>query len=88
MGTRTTIPKEIKEQILARIKNDGISVMKAAEEHGISSKTIYYWLRKGSVQTTSILETGRLRKQNKDLLDLVGLLTYEVSKLKKNKSGF
>jgi|GEM_PF-2480233 len=32
-GTRTTIPKEIKEQILSRIKNEGVSVAKAAEEH-------------------------------------------------------
>jgi len=33
MGTRTTIPKEIQEQILSRIKNEGVSVAKAAEEH-------------------------------------------------------
>jgi len=88
MGTRTTIPKEIKEQILSRIKNEGVSVAKAAEEHGISSKTIYYWLRKGSMQETGILEMGRVRKQNKELIDLVGHLSYELSKLKKNKSHF
>lgn len=88
MGTRTAIPKEIKEQILSRIKNDGVPVAKAAEEHGISTKTIYYWLRSGSTQSTGILEMGRIRKQNKELMDLVGHLSYEISKLKKNKNHF
>ncbi len=37
MGTFKFIPKEIKEQILKRIKEEGITVRSAAEEHGIST---------------------------------------------------
>ena len=35
------ISKEIKDQILGRIKNDGISVTQASENHGVSVQTIY-----------------------------------------------
>ena len=45
MGTLKAIPKEIKEQILKRIKEEGVSVADAAVEHGISTKTIYNWMR-------------------------------------------
>ncbi|MGH7203478.1 MAG: helix-turn-helix domain-containing protein [Candidatus Levyibacteriota bacterium] len=45
MGNFKVIAKEIKEQILQRIKEKGISVADAAAEHGISTKTIYNWER-------------------------------------------
>ena len=35
------IAKEIKEQIINRIKNEGVSVSEAATEHGLSPNTIY-----------------------------------------------
>jgi hypothetical protein len=38
------VPKDLKEQILKRIKVDGIPVGQAAEEHGVVPKTIYNWL--------------------------------------------
>jgi transposase-like protein len=38
------IAPKVKEQVLGRIKNDGISVADAAKDHGISTKTIYKWL--------------------------------------------
>jgi len=41
MGTVHFISKEIKEQILKRIKEEGITVTTAAKDAGISSKTIY-----------------------------------------------
>ena len=34
------IAPEIKEQIINRIKNEGVSVSQAAGEHGVSEKTI------------------------------------------------
>jgi len=36
------IAPEIKEQIINRIKNDGISVAEAAKAHGVSTVTIRY----------------------------------------------
>ena len=45
MGTFKFIPKGIKEQILRRIKEEGITVTQAAVDAGISSKTIYNRMR-------------------------------------------
>jgi transposase-like protein len=36
-----TIAKDVKDQILNRIKNEGVSVIQAAKDHGISEGTIY-----------------------------------------------
>ena len=40
------IALEVKEQIINRIKNDGVSVVQAATDHGISENTIYTWIAK------------------------------------------
>lgn len=40
------IAPELREQILTRIRNDGITVAQAATEHGISDGTIYSWIAK------------------------------------------
>jgi transposase-like protein len=77
------ISREIKEQILARIKNDGLSVLQAAEEHGVSTKTIYNWLGKGITSQPTIMEVSRLKRQNKELLELVGKLTMDLSNTQK-----
>lgn len=85
MGTFRVIPKELKEQILSRIKNNGVSVAQASKDHGVSIKTIYTWLNKGlEKQNVSYGDFNKLRKQNDDLLKMVGYLTLEVKKLKKN----
>lgn len=38
MGTYHVIPKETKEQVLHRIKNDGITAAQAARDAGISGR--------------------------------------------------
>jgi len=40
------IQKEIREEILHKIKTTGLSVTKAADQYGVSTKTIYTWLSK------------------------------------------
>ena len=84
MGTFKAIPKEIKEQILKRIKEDGVSVADAAVEHGVSTKTIYNWMRNKGVQSTNILEISRLKRENKELLEIIGRLTHDLKRSKKN----
>lgn len=84
MGTIKFIPKEIKEQILKRIKEEGITVLQAASEHGISTKTIYNWMRNKTVADTSILEISRLKRENKELLEIIGRLTHNLTRSKKN----
>lgn len=69
MGTVRFIPKEIKEQILRRIKEEGITVSQAAKDAGISSKTIYNWMRSKTLSDGSILEISRLKREA-DVSDL------------------
>ncbi len=77
------IAKDVKEQILKRIKDDGISVTQAADEHGISTATIYSWLTKGVSTGPSWLEVAKLKKENKALLELVGEITMKLSHAQK-----
>ena len=84
MGTFHVIPKEIKEQILKRIKEEGVTVAIAASEHGVSTKTIYNWMRGKTVSDTGILEVGRLKRENRELLEIIGRLTHNLTRTKKN----
>jgi len=83
MGTFKFIPKETKEQILHRIKDEGITVSQAAAEHGISTKTIYNWMRSSTIVDHSVLEINRLKRENKELAELIGHLTLNLERTKK-----
>jgi len=83
MGTFHIIPKETKEQILHRIKDEGISVSQAAAEHGVSTKTIYNWMRGSTIVNHSTLEINKLKRENKDLAELIGHLTLNLERTKK-----
>ena len=78
------VPADVKRQILDRIKEGGISISQAAEEHGISSRTIYGWLSKGASSAPSWLELNKLKKENVALKELLGrvMLEIEISKKK------
>jgi transposase len=79
------IAKEIKEQILFRIKNEGVSGAQAAKDAGVSSKTVYGWLAKESLDSVSILDLNRLKRENEGLCKIIGKLTLEMDKVKKGK---
>jgi transposase-like protein len=83
MGTFKFIPKEIREQILKRIKEEGITVKQAAGEHAVSTKTIYNWMRGKTLSDGSILEISRLKRENKELMEIIGELTHNLKKSKK-----
>ncbi len=75
----------MRQQILGRIKNDGVSVATAAKEHGISDATIYNWLTKGVKGQPTLLEVVRLKKEKKVLLELVGEMTLKLSETQKKR---
>ena len=77
------VAKELKEQILKRIKEEGVSVSQASSDHGVSEATIYKWLTKGVSNNPSWTEFSRLKKENKGLLELVGSLTVKLSHAQK-----
>lgn len=79
------IVKEIKDRILFRIKNEGVSGAQAARDAGISSKTVYGWLAKESLNNVSILELNRLKRENEGLCKIIGKLTLEMDKVKKGR---
>ena len=73
-----------KDEILLAIKN-GLNVSEAATQFTISTKAIYRWLRNQADNTgTSSLEIARLRRENQDLKEIIGALTLEQKRGKKN----
>lgn len=76
------IASEVKEQILARIRNDGVSVAEAAKDHGVSAHTIYKWLG-ATTDSPTYAEISRLRRENKALLELVGEMALKLSESQK-----
>ena len=77
------IAPDVREQILKRIKEEGVSVSQAAKDAGISDAAIYSWLGKGLKSMPTIGELVRLKRQNEELLALVGELTLTTSRSKK-----
>jgi len=45
--TNQKISKEVREQILARVKEGKDKIPVIAEQHGITARTIYAWLSRG-----------------------------------------
>lgn len=78
------INPSIKEQALSDVKN-GLPVKEVAAKHGVTETSIYTWLRAQADNTgTSALELARLRKENQELKELIGLLTLEKKRAEKN----
>jgi len=73
----------MKEQILNRIKNEGVSVVQAAQEHGIPETTIYTWVAKKVEGYPTLAENIRLKKEVEQLLKLVGEMTLKLSEAQK-----
>lgn len=85
MGTSRRIAPEIKEQILKRIKDDGIPVVQAAKEHGIHETTVYGWLSAKASSGPTLRELNALRKENVMLKTLVGEMTVTLSRSQKKR---
>jgi transposase-like protein len=78
------IPKEKKDEILAKVKS-GEKVMALSTQYGISSKTIYYWLRADTgEEVVSVLKYNKLKRENEELKRLLGEVTLTMSLGKKN----
>ena len=79
------VSQEIKDQILKRIKEEGVPVAQAANEHGIKPGLIYNWISRGITAPPSILEISKLKRENQALKELIGELTLEMSLVKKKE---
>jgi len=79
------IKKEIKEEVLFRIKNEGLSVPDAAKHYGINCRTIYGWLSKAGINNPSIQKLRELTNENNRLYTIIGRLSTELNRLKKGR---
>ena len=86
MPKHHVIKKEIKEQILERVKEGSQPITKIAEEHAVSPKTIYTWIEKKAKNSPSILELNRLRRENQSLKEILGELTFKLT-ISEKKEG-
>lgn len=78
------IPKELKEEIISKIKTEGISGVEAGRRYGINVKNIYRWLSQGIGGTRSeVLEINRLKRENRELKLIIGKLMLETERGKK-----
>jgi transposase-like protein len=74
----------LKDRIIEKLKSEGLTVMQAEAEFGIPKNTIYGWLRKKSVGDPSVLEIAKLRRENKELKEIIGTLALDSERRKKN----
>lgn len=88
MGTYKRIPQEIKEQVMARVREGKESVAEIARQHGLNTNTIYGWVGKGlqGVDST-VLENNRLRRENRELKEILGKYTLDLERGKKIRYG-
>lgn len=75
---------QVKAEIISKIRGGGLSVTDASATYGISSKTIYTWLRQGVVDGNRnlILENNKLKKEIEQLYKLLGRATAEMQRPK------
>ena len=79
------IAPEVKEQIINRIKNEGVSVVQAAKDHGVAEGTIYTWIAKKVKGQPTLSENIKLKREITQLYTLVGEMTLKLSETQKKK---
>jgi transposase-like protein len=81
------ISPEIREKILKKIKDEGLTVAKAAEEFGLSRNTIYGWVSpaRNTKADPGIMEISRLRRENMELKQIIGAMMLSTERGKKNR---
>lgn len=79
------VSKETRENVLSAIKHDGLSVADAAAKFNVKPQTVYGWMgAEAKNGHTSALEFQKLKKENEMLKMLIGALTLENERVKKN----
>lgn len=79
---RAPIKKEIKEEILAKVKN-GEKVPALAATYGVAPNTVYGWLSDRATSEPGTLELSRLKRENQELYALIGRTAAQLERSKK-----
>ena len=77
------IPKDVREFILKKIKEDGKSVLEVAKEHGVGKTAIYKWLRDETQSGSPDPQILKLQKENQLLKQLVAELSLKIRETEK-----
>ncbi len=85
MAKGVVTPQDKRNEIISKIRDEGMTVAEAARQYNIGTKAIYNWMRSGVVNssTSLILENNRLKKENEQLYNLLGRATVELKRSKK-----
>lgn len=76
--------REIREEVVGKIRG-GQKVSETAKQYGINEMTIRTWLERDASSTSAeTLELSRLRRENEQLLRIIGQLTYQADIREKN----
>lgn len=76
---------EVKAEIIAKVKS-GEKVAELSKQYGISEQSIYSWLKQKVEGTVSVLEHNKVKKENEQLKQIIGVLTLELEKTKKKQT--
>lgn len=78
------INQATKDQLLLDIKN-GTKVVDAAVTYAVDDKTIYRWMKEQADNTgTSSLEVAKLRRENQELKEIIGIFALDKKRAEKN----
>jgi transposase-like protein len=85
MAKGVVTPQDKRNEIISKIRDEGMTVTEAARQYNIGTKAIYNWMRSGVINssTSLILENNRLKKENEQLYNLLGRATVELKRSKK-----
>lgn len=78
-------PKELKEEVIGKIKTEGITAIEAAKRYGIDVNNIYRWVSSGVGGTKgNLFEINRLKRENRELKQIIGGLMFDQARGKKD----
>lgn len=81
----TAISRDIKDQVLARVREGKDTVVEIARQHGLKINTVYGWLSRSVAGGSPLLQTARLKKENQYLKQIIGNLVLDMERGKKNR---
>lgn len=77
--------KEIKEEIIGKIKTEGITAVEVAKLYGIDVNNIYRWVSSGvGGARGNLFEINRLKRENRELKQIIGEIMFERQRGKKD----
>lgn len=79
------ISKDIKDQVLARVREGRDTVIEIARQHGLKVNTVYGWLSRSVSAGSPILRIAKLKRENAFLKQLLGQLMLDMERGKKNR---